>query len=92
MIDWIIFLFSKNRQSRKKEDEKYKTTKTNLKKEMEQLRQQVLDMMKTNQTLPDIERLERFEFIMDTDERNAMLVEREKLLKEVSLYVWLYRW
>ena len=92
MIDWIIFLFSKNRQSRKKEDEKYKTTKTNLKKEMEQLRQQVLDMMKTNQTLPDIERLERFEFIMDTDERNAMLVEREKLLKEVSFYVWLYRW
>lgn len=55
---------------------------------MEQLRQQVLDMMKTNNSLPDIEKLERFEFIMDTDERNAMLVEREKLLKEVSLSGW----
>lgn len=53
---------------------------------MEQLRQQVLGMMKTNKSLPDIEKLERFEFIMDTDERNAMLAEREKLLKEVSLF------
>ncbi|XP_066933494.1 cilia- and flagella-associated protein 43-like [Clytia hemisphaerica] len=70
-------------KSRKKEDEKYKTTKNNLKNEINNLRKQVLDMMSTNDQLPDIEKLDRFEFNMDTEERNALLVGREQLLKEL---------
>jgi hypothetical protein len=42
-------------------------------------------MMTTNETLPAIEKLDRFEFNMDMEERNAMLAEREKLLKEVNI-------
>ena len=43
-------------------------------------------MMSTNGQLPDIEKLDRFEFNMDTEERNALLVEREQILKEVGIF------
>jgi hypothetical protein len=40
-------------------------------------------MITTNEALPDIEHLGRQEFILDTEEYQRMLVEEEKLIKEV---------
>ena len=40
-------------------------------------------MIAENESLPDIEKLERQEFILDTDDYQRMLAEEEKLISEV---------
>lgn len=40
-------------------------------------------MISTNEALPDIERLGRQEFILDTEEYQRMLSEEEKLINDV---------
>lgn len=40
-------------------------------------------MINTNEQVPDMEKLDRHEFNMDIEERNTLLSEREKSLREV---------
>ena len=49
------------------------------------LRNQVLEMIDTNETLPEIEKLERHEFNLDLEERAKMMSLREEKLKKVKL-------
>ena len=41
-------------------------------------------MIATNEQLPDIERLERQEFILDTEEHSRMQAEEEQLILQVT--------
>ena len=55
-----------------------------MKNDIEKLRRQVLDMIDVNSALPDIEKLERFEFNMDLEERAELLGKREEHIKQVG--------
>lgn len=70
-------------QACRTEDEKYSEIKAKLKQEIGALRSKVLDMIAANEELPDIERLGRQEFILDTEEYQRMLAEEEKLINNV---------
>ena len=75
----MLFCF----QAHHEEDLKYKDVKVELKSDIDKLRTQVLDMIKVNATLPDIERLDRFEFNLDLDERAKLLGIREEQIQAV---------
>lgn len=78
-----IFALFNNMQATKAEDDKYSETKAKLHREICALRDRVLEMISTNESLPDIERLARQEFILDTDDYHRMLQEEEKLISSV---------
>lgn len=40
-------------------------------------------MINSNEELPEIEKLERQEFLLDTDDHQRMLTEEERLIEEV---------
>ena len=40
-------------------------------------------MMAENEQVPEIERLDRHEFNMDVEERQKLITEQEKIIKEV---------
>jgi WD40 repeat protein len=65
-------------EARKAEDEKYAELKAKLRNEIEALREKVLSMIAVNETLPDIEKLSRSEFILDTEEHQQHQKEEEK--------------
>lgn len=58
--------------------------KNSLRNEINDLRNQVLDLIRTNEEVPDIEKLGRHEFNMDVEERQSMIAEMESHLKKVS--------
>lgn len=70
-------------QACKAEDDKYIEVKAKLKQEILALREKVLDMISENESLPDIEKLERQEFILDMEDYQRMLAEEEKLISQV---------
>lgn len=74
----VLFL-----QAHKAEDEKYAELKADLRQEINTLRDKVLSMIETNANLPDIEKLERQEFILDTDEHQRIQAEEEELIGQV---------
>lgn len=85
-------------QMHRAEDEKYFEIKSDLRQEISSLRNKVLDMISTNEELPDIEKLARQEFILDTEEHQRMLAEEDKLIMKVrddielsnlaTIYTW----
>eukprot|EP00795_Rhopilema_esculentum_P012071 gene12071-2664_t len=77
---WLDLALAK---AHSEEDAKYKDVKVNLKNDIEKLRRNVLDMIDVNSALPDIEKLERFEFNMDLEERAELLVKREEHIKQL---------
>ncbi|XP_057306385.1 cilia- and flagella-associated protein 43-like [Hydractinia symbiolongicarpus] len=76
-------------KAHKKEDEKYAEVKNSLRNEINDLRNQVLELIRTNEEVPDIEKLDRYEFNMDVEERQSMVAEMEshfkKLRSEIEL-------
>lgn len=70
-------------QAHKVEDEKYAELKNQLRQEINNLRERVLTMIADNAGLPDIEKLERQEFILDTEDHQRILSEEEQLIEGV---------
>ncbi len=70
-------------QAHKIEDQKYAKLKAQLRQEINNLRERVLTMISDNTGLPDIERLERQEFILDTEDHQRILSEEEQLIEGV---------
>ena len=60
--------------------------KDELRQELLSLREKVLKMIAENEALPDIEKLERHEFILNTEEYDKMVSEEENILHEVRTY------
>ncbi|XP_073337399.1 cilia- and flagella-associated protein 43 [Pagrus major] len=63
----------------KEENEQYSETKKNLRKTVKELRDTIQEMMRENDNLPDIERLEQREFNLDVEEQRRLeaMVEQE---------------
>ena len=72
-------------QAHRAEDEKYSEIKAQLRKEIGELRENVLSMIATNDHLPDIEKLGRHEFILDMEEHQRLQAEEEQLIQQVTL-------
>lgn len=66
------------------EDEEYAAVKATLRQEINQLQKKVLDMIATNERLPEIEQLERQEFILDTEEHLQVQAEEDQLILQVK--------
>jgi hypothetical protein len=66
------------------EDDKYAIIKAELRQEISQLREKVLNMIVINEQLPDIERLDRQEFILDTEEHLRMQAEEDRLILQIT--------
>ncbi|XP_035519235.1 cilia- and flagella-associated protein 43 [Morone saxatilis] len=73
------WLESRREAAIKEENEQYSATKKNLKKTIKELRDTIQDMMRENENLPDIERLEQQEFNLDVEEQRRLedMVEQE---------------
>ncbi|KAM8859660.1 cilia- and flagella-associated protein 43 isoform 2-T2 [Spinachia spinachia] len=73
----------------KEDNEQYSETKKNLKKTIIELRQNIQEMMRENEHLPDIERLEQEEFNLDVEEQRSLeaMVEQEvtRVRNEIEL-------
>ncbi|XP_045926905.1 cilia- and flagella-associated protein 43 isoform X2 [Micropterus dolomieu] len=63
----------------KEENEQYSETKKNLRKTIRELRDTIQEMMRENENVPDIERLEQHEFNLDFEEQRRLetMVEQE---------------
>ena len=72
-------------QAHKAEDEKYAEIKAQLRQEIRQLREKVLSMMAANEGLPDIERLESHDFVLDTEEYQRLQAQQDSLIQQVVL-------
>ena len=59
--------------------------KDHLRRDIETLRKKVLDMIEENENLPAIEKLLRYDFNLDMEERAKLLTQREERLKEVKM-------
>ena len=70
-------------QARKTEDETYAEIKEQLRKEINELRGKVLSMIAENEQLPEIEQLERHNFILDTEEHQRLQAEEDQLIQQV---------
>ncbi len=85
-ISSLIFLFNNQNylyQAHKAEDEQYSKTKAELRGKIDNLRNKVMDMITTNEELPELEKLGRQEFILDTEEHQKLLLEQEEHLQKV---------
>jgi len=71
-------------EAHKAEDEKYAEIKTQLRQEISELREKVIAMIAANEQLPDIERLERHNFILDTEEYQRLQAEEDQLIEKVQ--------
>ena len=71
-------------QARKTDDETYAEIKEQLRKEINELRGKVLSMIAENEQLPEIEQLERHNFILDTEEHQRLQAEEDQLIQQVG--------
>jgi TolA-binding protein len=76
---YSIYLF----QARREEDRQHAERKKELRKELQQLRQQIMELIEENSTLPDLEKLERYEFNLDEEERQRLIALGEQSVKQV---------
>lgn len=72
-------------QVRKAEDDKYVETKDQLRRDISELRDKVLAMISSNDGLPDIERLERHEFILDMEDHQRLQEEEDAQIQAVGM-------
>lgn len=70
-------------QTQREEAKKYADIKRKLRQEIQELRNTVLQMMSDNEQAPEIERLDRHEFNLDTDQRQKLVLEGEEKIKQV---------
>ncbi|XP_031694958.1 cilia- and flagella-associated protein 43 [Anarrhichthys ocellatus] len=75
----------------KEDNEQYSETKKNLRKPIKELRDDIQEMMRENENLPDIERLEQQEFNLDVEEQRRLeaTVEQEvtRVRNEIELEI-----
>ncbi|XP_065649701.1 cilia- and flagella-associated protein 43 isoform X4 [Hydra vulgaris] len=69
------------------ENEKCSTTKTKLYQDINELRCQVLNLISNNDQVPDIYKLERQEFVLDTKEHDFVLQQRENKINELRAQI-----
>ncbi|XP_018407904.1 PREDICTED: cilia- and flagella-associated protein 43 [Nanorana parkeri] len=62
----------------KEETKKYENQKKSLKNGIKEMRQRIQAMMRENESLPDIEKLDQQEFNLDTEEQARLRAEREQ--------------
>ncbi|XP_072177751.1 cilia- and flagella-associated protein 43-like [Diadema setosum] len=65
------------------EDKQYADVKMELRGEIRDLRRTIQDMMKLNETLPDIEKLGHHEFNLDTEEQQRLQAEGEAEVQQI---------
>lgn len=70
-------------ETQREEAKKYADIKRKLRQEIQELRNTVLQMMSDNEQAPEIERLDRHEFNLDTDQRQKLVLEGEEKIKQV---------
>jgi len=64
-------------QAHEQEDQQYASLKQDLRHQIREMRRQLQTMMKTNENVPDIEKLGHYDFDLDTDEQNRLEAEGE---------------
>ena len=69
------------------DDDQYSEIKAELRHELQLLRSKVLGMIKANEELPDIEKLDRQEFILDTEEHHRLLQEEQEAIDQVIYHI-----
>ncbi|KAJ8360229.1 hypothetical protein SKAU_G00167540 [Synaphobranchus kaupii] len=77
------WLDSKHDEALKKESQQYAQSKKSLRKDMRQLRETIKVMMRENETLSAMEKLEPQEFNLDMDARKRLLTEAEEAVAKV---------
>ncbi|PFX29198.1 cilia- and flagella-associated protein 43-like [Stylophora pistillata] len=70
-------------ETQREEAKKFAEIKRKLRQEIQELRQTVLQMMDDNQQAPEIERLDRYEYNLDVDQRQKLILEGEEKIKQV---------
>ncbi|XP_063784069.1 cilia- and flagella-associated protein 43 isoform X2 [Pseudophryne corroboree] len=68
---------------RKEETQKYADQKKSLRKGIKELREKIQAMMRENESLPDIEKLNQQEFNLDTEEQERLRAESEQEVERV---------
>ncbi|KAG9490759.1 hypothetical protein GDO78_006209 [Eleutherodactylus coqui] len=77
---WLDHKFT---EATKEEEKKYADQKKNLKNGIKELRQKIQAMMRENESLPDIEKLDQQEFNLDTEEQERLRAESEQEVERV---------
>ncbi|XP_059215696.1 cilia- and flagella-associated protein 43 isoform X2 [Centropristis striata] len=67
----------------REDNEQYSETKKNLRKNIKELRDTVQEMMRENENVPDIERLEQQEFNLDVEEQRRLVAMVEQEVTQV---------
>ncbi|XP_033122449.1 cilia- and flagella-associated protein 43-like isoform X2 [Anneissia japonica] len=67
----------------REEDKEFTEQKKNLRTEIRDLRRKIQSMMKENDVLPEIERLERHEFNLDTEDQSRLQAEGDSQVQQV---------
>ena len=70
-------------QTQREEAKKFAEIKRKLRQEIQELRHTVLQMMGDNQQAPEIEKLDRYEYNLDVDQRQKLILEGEEKIKQV---------
>ncbi|XP_069620079.1 cilia- and flagella-associated protein 43 [Ranitomeya imitator] len=78
---WLDHKFT---EAIKEEVKKYADQKKSLKNGIKELREKIQAMMRENEALPDIERLDQQEFNLDTEEQERLQVESDQEVERVQ--------
>lgn len=70
-------------ETQREEAKKFAEIKRKLRQEIQELRNTVLQMMNDNQQAPEIERLDRYEYNLDVEQRQKLALEGEEKIKQV---------
>ncbi|KAE8614824.1 hypothetical protein XENTR_v10008322 [Xenopus tropicalis] len=79
----VTWIYRKLEEAKKKETEKYAAEKEIIKTGIKKLRKTIQAMMRENESLPDIEKLDQQEFNLDTEEQERLYLESEKEVARV---------
>ena len=82
-IDTRVMIIQSYQQAHRSEDELSSKTKRELYDKIGSLRSKVLSRIATNKELPEVERLDSQEFILDTEKHQSMVVEEERQIEGV---------
>lgn len=74
-----------NLQARRGEDRQHAERKKELRKQLQNFKQQIMGLIDENSTLPDLEKLERYEFNLDEEERQRLIALGDQSVKQVSV-------
>ena len=79
----ITWLERVTAQARREEDKQHAESKKELRKQLQQLKEKIMGLIEENASLPDLEKLERYEFNLDEEERQRLIGLGEQSVKEV---------